>query len=152
MNLFTETLTLMRIAAACILFLLFSCNNPQAEEQHTGLYAQLHAAKTDLHSLNEAVITATIKNYGPRDTVINEFVFQNAILALEVKNDSGKAVLSIPPPVPPLGLNEYNRELHPGDSVIYRYQTNIFVLPERAGNYHVKLDGIPSDEIILQVK
>ena len=142
----------MRFPLACFLLFLFSCIEPKPEKTRTGLFARLSAAKTDLNSLDEGTIKACVKNYGPYDTTINEFIFQNAILALEVKDDSGRALLSLPPPVPPIGLNEYNRVLHPGDSVLYTYKLDIFVLPERKGIYHVRLNRVNSEEAVVNVK
>lgn len=143
----------MRILLFIFTIFLFSCRESQSpDEKKTGLFAKLTAAKTELNSLDEANVSACIKNYGPGDTTINEFVFQNAVLATEVKDDSNRVLLSFPPPVPPLGLNEYNRVLHPGDSVLYQYKLNVFVLPERKGKYAVRLKGIASEKLVLTVK
>lgn len=143
----------MRFAVFIFALILFSCGESQNPEvKRTGLFAKLAASKTELNSLNEADVSACIKNYGPHDTTINDFVFQNPVLATEVKDDSGKTLLSIPPPVPPIGLNEYNHILHPGDSALFHYKLNIFVLPERKGKYTVQLKGIASEKLVLTVK
>lgn len=92
----------MRNLSVLILLFIFSCGTVPEKEMRTGLYAKLNAAKMDLHSLNDAEFKACIKNYGPRDTTINDYVFQNAVLATEVKDDSGNTLLSIPPSVPRL--------------------------------------------------
>ena len=143
----------MRILTVLVLLLIISCSSPQEEktQEHNGVYVQLSSANTKVHLLDEVVLHAVVKNFGPQDTTVNLLSFEDPTLAIRVINATGDTMGSVPPSVPPLNLAQYERVLHPGDTLWRHFRLNDYQVTIPPGSYRAFLDGLPGDTVTITV-
>ena len=92
-----------------------------------------------------------VKNFGPQDTTVNLLSFEDPTLAIRVINATGDTMGSVPPSVPPLNLAQYERVLHPGDTLWRHFRLNDYQVTIPPGSYRVFLDGLPGDTVTITV-
>jgi len=142
----------MRFLPCFILLLFFSCNHPQSPtEKRTGVFVELSSPHTSIEQLTNAEITAVIHNNTSRDTALPMWVMDNSIYALDVTDEKGEEIPSIPPSVPPADLHAYDSLLPAGSTMTLQYDLNIYQVSIPKGNYHVRMHSLPSNEIIFTV-
>ena len=127
----------------------FGCAHSTASR--VGLFAHLSVSQSQVSCLEEAEISAVVRNDGPTNATVNTFVLRNSVLSVEVLDSQGQILHPVPPPVPPPDLASYERVLPPGESLTFTYHLS-YMVETPPGRYMVRMSDMPSEQIVLTIR
>lgn len=97
-------------------------------------------------------IRVSLKNIGTQVVKLREAVLASAVLVLEVENERGEHVPTVPPPVP--AAESRDRTIEPSETIELTYQLSIFSPPLPSGRYsvRVRLAGVSGDPFTFEIR
>ena len=122
------------------------------EHKFKGIQAILHLKDSVFESSMDAYVEATILNHDSTVFSIRQYVIQQAILSLLVKDVAGQIVPSIPPSTPPIDMDKDLIHIKPGEAYMMTYDLHIFSPLLASGSYQVSMKNIPSNTVTFRIE
>ncbi len=117
----------------------------------TGLRVELRLERPKVKSMQDAFVTAVIKNAGKVGETINSREITSPNLNLRVVNEAGKVMPPMPPSIPHPDREKFNKNLMPGEQMVVTYKLSMFAGELPAGKYRVIMEDIPANEVVIDL-
>ncbi|MGE0790105.1 MAG: hypothetical protein AB7S26_30810 [Sandaracinaceae bacterium] len=120
----------------------------------TGLVAIFEPVRVPIPSSTSGRLTFTVENRGPEPATIDLDQLGSAIFGLDVMDDSGNRIPTLPPGVPPLDYVPRTETLPVGGRHRFEVSLNAFSPPLPAGDYRARVSvrGVTSTSVRFEIR